>query len=105
MVLHNNIDSIPRLKLLTFIKNNLRDINDNKDMKNRVFNLMGNIQDLFGKSSLQELNSAFLKEFEQNTKEQNKMFSQFIKRLKDKNARKRKLVLKDIEELVNPTMM
>ena len=69
IVLFKNIDTIPRLKLLTFIKTNIKDINDNKELKDRIFNLMGNIQDLFGKNTLSELNTAFLREFEIHIKE------------------------------------
>lgn len=99
-----SLSAIPHKDLIDFIKNNITST-QNKQMKDRIFNLMRNISQLFGKNCLETYPAGLIKEFEIQNKEINMEFNKMIDKLKEKKAKIRKLTILELINVQDPTML
>lgn len=81
-----NINSIPFKETVQFFNK----ANFEEEQKRRIFNILKNIQEIFGKNLIQDFSPALVKEYEAYLKENEKEFQRLIQKFKLKNQEERK---------------
>lgn len=86
LALKKHINSIPFREMVLFFNK----ASFEEEHKKRIFNIMKNIQELFGKQLIQDFSPALVKDFEAYLKENDKEFQKLIQKFKLKNQEERK---------------
>jgi hypothetical protein len=99
-----SLSAIPHKELIDFIKNFI--INSGaKELKDRIFNLMRNISQIFGKNCLDSYPSNFLKEFEIQNKEIEKDFNKLMDKLREKKSKERYMAILELVDIIDASML